>query len=283
MRPSWLSGQVACVMPGIRRPAADTMVWDMARSPMLDFASGMTQARIGALLAPMVIPGRASGGHRGDGGPVGLPPEGAAVPGEVGAPAPAAAGWPAEAPGRATNTIKLVLTLCQDRPFTDVSTQPMPGWTAAVINAPLPKPVNVAGATITKAPHTVIWTVLPGTKIAPGEYQNFSLATDALPAAGEMALPVAQYYSDGTVVSWSEPTVAGQPEPEHPAPAFTVTPASATCAISSPAAINQGLAANAAVTTSDNTARVLGGIALLVTVAAGVLVLLRRSPRTDVK
>jgi hypothetical protein len=62
----------------------------MARSSMFDFASGMTQARMGAssLLAPMVIPGRA---HRGDGDPVGLQPEGAAVPGEVGAPAPAAA------------------------------------------------------------------------------------------------------------------------------------------------------------------------------------------------
>jgi uncharacterized protein YcnI len=181
------------------------------------------------------------------------------------------------------NTIKLVLTLPQDRPLTDVATQPMPGWTTAVTDAPLPKPVNVAGATVTTAPHTVTWTALPGTKIAPGEYQNFSLATDALPAAGEMALPVAQYYSDGTVVRWSEPTVAGKPEPEHPVPAFTVTPASVTGTISSPAAIAQALAATAAVTTSDNTARVLGGIALLVTVVAGGLVLLRRSPKTDVK
>lgn len=51
-----------------------------------------------------------------------------------------------------SNTIKLVVTLPQDRPFTDVSTQPMPGWTAAVAEAPLPKPVNVGGATVTKSP-----------------------------------------------------------------------------------------------------------------------------------
>jgi uncharacterized protein YcnI len=184
------------------------------------------------------------------------------------------------------NTIKLVLTLPQDRPFTDVSTQPMPGWTATVTNAPLPKPVNVGGATITTAPRTVTWTALPGYKIAPGEYQNFYLASDALPAAGELVLPVAQYYSDGTVVHWIEPTVGGKPEPAHPAPVFTVTPASASEASASatPAANTQASGTSTpATTTSDNTARVLGGIALVVALVAGGLVLLRRRPKTDVK
>jgi len=180
------------------------------------------------------------------------------------------------------NTIKLVVTLPQDRPFTDVSTQPMPGWTATVTGAPLPKPVNVGGATITKAPHTVTWTALPGNKIAPGEYQNFSLATDALPAAGAMVLPVAQYYSDGTVVNWTEPTVRGKAEPEHPAPAFTVS--AATEATAAPAANTQASPASVpvATTTTDNTARVLGGLALLVAVVASALVLLCR-PKAERK
>jgi len=182
------------------------------------------------------------------------------------------------------STIKLVLTLPQDRPFTDVSTQPMTGWTSAVTDAPLPRPVDVGGATITKAPRTVTWTALPGYKIAPGEYQNFYLATDALPAAGEMVLPVAQYYSDGSVVHWTEPTVAGKPEPEHPAPVFTVTPASATEASATPAASTRASGTSApAATTSDSTARVLGGIALVVALVAGGLVLLRRRPKRDVK
>jgi len=181
-------------------------------------------------------------------------------------------------------TIKLVLTLPQDRPFTDVSTQPMTGWTSTVTDAPLPKPVDVGGATITKAPRTVTWTALPGYKIAPGEYQNFYLATDALPAAGEMVLPVAQYYSDGSVVHWTEPTVAGKPEPEHPAPVFTVTPASATEASATPAASTRASGTSApAATTSDSTARVLGGIALVVALVAGGLVLLRRRPKRYVK
>ena len=185
------------------------------------------------------------------------------------------------------NTVKLVLTLPQDRPFTDVSTQPMTGWTSTVAEAPLPKPVNVGGATITKAPRTVTWTALPGYKIAPGEYQNFYLATDALPAAGEMVLPVAQYYSDGTVVQWTEPTVAGKPEPEHPAPVFTITPAAATDATTATAtpAVNTRASGTStpAATTSDNTARVLGGLALLVAVVAGALVLLRRRPKAEVR
>jgi uncharacterized protein YcnI len=179
------------------------------------------------------------------------------------------------------STIKLVVTLPQDRPFTDVSTKPMPGWAATVTDAPLPKPVTVGGATITKAPHTVTWTAQPGNKIAPGEYQEFAFATDALPAAGEIRLPAAQYYSDGTVTRWTEPTLAGKAEPEHPVPAFTVTAAisrsagvRATPAVSAKAS---GTPAPVA-TATDGTARALGGAALVVAVAVGGLVLLRRRP-----
>ena len=182
------------------------------------------------------------------------------------------------------STVKLVVTLPQDRPFTDVSTKPMTGWTATVTEAALPKPVTVGGATITKAPRTVTWTAQPGNKIAPGEYQDFSFASDALPAAGEMVLPVGQFYSDGTVVHWTEPTVAGKAEPEHPAPAFTVTAATETAAIAAPKASTQAAGTTAPVaTTTDSAARVLGGAALLVAVIAGGLVLLRRRPKTDVK
>jgi periplasmic copper chaperone A len=182
------------------------------------------------------------------------------------------------------STIKLVITLPQDRPFNDVSTKPMPGWTATVTDAPLPRPVTVGGATITKAPHTVTWTAQPGNKIAPGEYQEFSFATDALPAAGEMLLPAAQYYSDGSLTRWTEPTVPGKAEPEHPVPAFTVTPATATEAsvASTPAVSSQASdKTTPAATTTDTTARILGGAALLVAVVGGGLVLLRRRPRSD--
>jgi uncharacterized protein YcnI len=179
------------------------------------------------------------------------------------------------------STVKLVVTLPEDRPFTDLSTKPMPGWIATVTDAPLPQPVNVGGARITKAPHTLTWTAQPGNQIAPGQYQDFAFATDALPAAGEMTLPAAQYYSDGTVTQWTEPTVPGKAEPGHPAPAFTITAATTT----GPAATATG-AANAqaagptapAADGTDSLARVLGGAGLLVALIAGGLVLLWRRP-----
>ena len=181
------------------------------------------------------------------------------------------------------STVKLVVTLPQDRPFTDLSTKPMVGWTATVTEAALPKPVTVGGATITKAPRTVMWTAQSGSKIAPGEYEDFSFASDALPAAGELVLPVGQFYSDGTVVHWTEPTVPGKAEPEHPAPAFTVTAATETAVSAAPKANQASGTAAPAAKTTDATARVLGGAALLVAVIAGGLVLLRRRPTGEAK
>jgi periplasmic copper chaperone A len=184
------------------------------------------------------------------------------------------------------NTIKLVVTLPQDRPFTDVSTKPMPGWTATVTDALLPKPVNVGGATITKAPRTVTWTAVPGNKIAPGQYQEFAFATDALPSAGELILPAAQYYSDGTVTQWTEPALPGKAEPEHPAATFTVTAATptGTSETATPAANVQALGTSAPTAAStDSTARVRGGAALLIAVSTGGLVLFRRRPSADTK
>jgi periplasmic copper chaperone A len=179
------------------------------------------------------------------------------------------------------NTVKLVVTLPQDRPFTDLSTKPMPGWTATLTDAPLPKAVNVGGATITKAPRTLTWTAQPGNKIAPGEYQDFAIATDALPTAGQMVLPAAQFYSDATVTHWNETTVPGKAEPEHPAPAFTVIAATGISASATPAKTQApGKGASAAATT-DSAARVLGGAALLVSVLTAGLVLLRGRPRGE--
>jgi len=43
----------------------------------------------------------------------------------------------------------------------------------------------------------------------------------------KLAFPAAQTYSDGSAVTWADPAVEGQPEPAHPAPAFTVTAAKA--------------------------------------------------------
>jgi periplasmic copper chaperone A len=187
---------------------------------------------------------------------------------------------PDESPG--AGTVRLIVTLPQGRPFTDVVTKPVPGWRATVTDATLPKPVDVGGATITKAPRTLTWVAQPGTQIAPGQYQEFAFATDALPAAGEVALPVAQVYSDGTVVRWDEPSLPGKAEPEHPAPTFTITAATGIGAGVTSVVSTLGLGAGSTrATATDGTARFLGVAGLLVSVFAAGLALAGRRPKRD--
>ena len=112
-------------------------------------------------------------------------------------------------------TVTVEVTLPQDTPLLYVSTKPLPGWTATVTEQPLPAPVTVEGTTLTKAPRTVTWQAQSGTRIDPGQYQHFDISAGPLPAAGTVALPAVQTYSDGTVVRWNQPTPAGGAEP-HP-------------------------------------------------------------------
>jgi uncharacterized protein YcnI len=175
-------------------------------------------------------------------------------------------------------TVKLQVQLPQDDPFPFVSVKPVPGWKVTVKQAPLPKPVEDDGTTITKAARTVTWTAAKGIQIAPGEYQEFSISAGPLPDPKELTLPAVQTYSDGKVVNWNEPMPASGEEPEHPAPTFEVLAAaeegeghthgepaaeSSTAAEDSPAAT--------ASSGSDTTARVLAGAALLVGLVAGAV------------
>jgi len=126
------------------------------------------------------------------------------------------------------STTRVEVTLPTDHPLTHVAVQPVPGWTAAVVEAALPAPVDVGGATITTAPRTVTWTADPGSGIAPGQFQQFPLSAGPLPDAGTtVLLPAVQTYSDGTAVAWDEPVPAGGEEPEHPAPELVTTGAGA--------------------------------------------------------
>jgi uncharacterized protein YcnI len=125
------------------------------------------------------------------------------------------------------STTKVAVSLPADTPLADVAAQPLAGWTLSITEGVLPKPVTVEGATLTKAPTRVTWTAAgDGTGIAPGQFQEFSLSGGPIPdGAKELGFPVAQSYSDGSVVQWNEPQKPGADEPEHPLPAFAVTPA----------------------------------------------------------
>jgi periplasmic copper chaperone A len=169
-------------------------------------------------------------------------------------------------------TVRLSVRLPQDTPFLSVSSRPVPGWRLATTEAALPKPVESEGTTLTKAVRTVTWTAEKGTQIAPGEYQEFSISVGPLPAIGTVLLPATQTYSDGTVVSWDQPTPAGGEEPEHPAPALVVAVGEASAAPAAPpgtpAAVS-GVASRA-----DGVARGLGGAGLALGLAALVVAVL---------
>lgn len=177
-------------------------------------------------------------------------------------------------------TSKLEVALPTDTPFNSVSVKPMDGWTAQVVTADLPKPVTVNGATVTKAPSSVVWTADAAHQIGQNEYQTFSISVGVLPDAGTtITLPATQTYTDGTVVAWDQKTVEGQDEPEHPAPSFVTTAKDADDASGHHAAATP---APAAATTpapdGGSTAGWFGLAAGLVGLAAGVTALARTRP-----
>jgi uncharacterized protein YcnI len=198
---------------------------------------------------------------------------------------PAAGGYthltfnvPNESPTAKTN--KLEVSLPTDTPFNSVSVKPVEGWTAELVTTTLPKPVTVAGATVTKAVSSVVWTADAAHQIGQDEYQAFSISVGVLPGAGtKVTLPATQTYTDGTVVKWDEKTVEGQPEPEHPAPSFvtTATDAAASAASTSSPSVTPATSAAASTASSDtgSTAGWFGVAAGLIGLAAGVTALVR--------
>lgn len=166
-------------------------------------------------------------------------------------------------------TIKLTLTFPSNPLVTSARPRPVPGWTTSVTKVKLDPPVKVGKTNATEAMGTVTWTAQPGTRINPGEFQEFDVALGPLPDADMLMIPATQTY-DGPKgdVKWDQPATGGA-EPEHPAPTIKLVAAGG----SEDAHGNTGTTAdvkNAAADTHDaaapgmdNTARWLGGVGLV--------------------
>lgn len=191
----------------------------------------------------------------------------------------AAGGWtvltfrvPNESPTAATTRVTVDLPTAT--PLTSVSTRPLPGWTATVEEGDLPEPVEVGGATLTRAPVRVVWTA-DGEGIADGEFEEFALSVGPLPDAGtRLVLPAHQEYADGEVVDWDE-VADDAAEPEHPAPELTTTAAGEDHGHDDTAGVAPRTAPDRS---ADVPARVLGGLGLAAG-AAGLVVALRSRRR----
>jgi hypothetical protein len=172
-----------------------------------------------------------------------------------------------------------------DHPIPGVLISPLPGWTSKVTTTKLKTPITTDDGSITEAVSQVTWTK---GRIAPGQYQDFSVAFGQLPDdTDSLTFKALQTYSDGNVVRWIDQTQAGQPEPEHPAPIVTLTaagasddapPAKATTPPATPTVTAKSTSA------SDSTARGLGigglVVGVLGLIAAGFAIARSRSARS---
>ena len=147
-------------------------------------------------------------------------------------------------------------------------TEVMPGWTARLDR-------DAAAGTV----RSVTWTAAPSVGISPDQFALFNVSV-TLPNQPSVTLPATQTYSDGTVVRWDQPPLANGDEPEHPAPELNLTgatgggvrraspgpaPSPAAGAAEEPA-----VAAPAAASGPDNTARWLAGGALVLAAVGAV-------------
>jgi uncharacterized protein YcnI len=189
----------------------------------------------------------------------------------------------------AAHTVKVQVDFSTTSPLSNADIKPVPGWTATETMTKLAKPVKMANDTVTDAVRSITWTAPAGGGIVPGQFQEFSIAVEGLPDnTNELVMPAVQTYDNGDVVNWNQPTVAGQEEPEHPAPHLALAPAGADDDAVAPVADastggTPAAAQPAAAPDSDATARWLGGVGLLVAALAlgfglGAFVRGRRTP-----
>jgi len=144
-------------------------------------------------------------------------------------------------------------------PIASVLVAPTPGWKASITNVKLATPIQTDDGAITNAVSEITWT---GGSIAPGYYQDFTVDMGQLPSnTGSLTFKALQTYSDGTIVRWIQNEVPGQPEPANPAPVLTLTDAAGSTGTAPAKPVPT---AAAKVSTSDTTARVLGGIGVVI-------------------
>ncbi|MDT7594845.1 MAG: hypothetical protein QOJ06_391 [Pseudonocardiales bacterium] len=121
------------------------------------------------------------------------------------------------------STTQLEVNLPIDHPIASVQTRAVPGWTSTVQKTTLAKPITTDDGQVTEAVSKITWT---GSKIPPGSFEEFDVSMGPLPTdTDQLVFKALQTYDNGEVVRWIDAAPQGAPEPEHPAPVLTLTPA----------------------------------------------------------
>jgi uncharacterized protein YcnI len=177
------------------------------------------------------------------------------------------------------STTRLQVFFPTNHPLASVSVKPHVGWDYVVKTEKLAKPITTDDGQVTQAVSEISWTAKsPADAIKPGQFDEFDVSAGPLPSTSTLTFKALQTYSDGQVVRWIEPRVAGAAEPVHPAPVLTLLPAGDDAATSASPSKPLTSSSNGRATT----ALVLGIVALVVALggAATALVTQRRNRAT---
>ena len=159
------------------------------------------------------------------------------------------------------STVALRISIPQESAMASLRVQPVPGWTVTTTSADLQTPLESHGEQVTSHVSVVEFRAADGGGIRPGEFQEFALSGGPFPDSDQLSFPAVQSYSDGTEAAWIEPTVAGQAEPERPAPVLTLT-------ASADAAATTTATDTAAATSTGHSEAGPGALALFVAILA---------------
>ncbi|MGY2004311.1 YcnI family copper-binding membrane protein [Blastococcus sp. SYSU DS1024] len=176
------------------------------------------------------------------------------------------------------STVALRIQIPEEAAMGSLRAQPVPGWTVTTTTAELAEPVEVHGREISSYVAVVEYRATDGGGIAPGQFQEFALSGGPFPEAEQLSFPAVQSYSDGSEAAWIEPTVAGQDEPERPAPVLSLAPEGEQTGHGAAGAAGDEAAAHTA-GDPGAIALFLSILALLVAIA-GVVLGVRASRRT---
>src|SRR6185503_37547 len=122
-------------------------------------------------------------------------------------------------------TIKVSMSMPAGIVMRSVKAKPHYGWTFTAPLVKLATPFKQGDKTVTEAVSTITWTADKGVSIKPGSFDEFEFTVGQMPTdKASVSFPAIQTYSDGKVVSWIEPKVAGAAEPAHPAPVLDLLP-----------------------------------------------------------
>lgn len=158
--------------------------------------------------------------------------------------------------------------------LTSVQAESKPGWTTKLDR-------DSAAGTV----RSVTWTAAPNGGIPVDQFGLFRISVK-LPDADTVSFPATQTYADGSVVQWDQPPQPGGAEPSNPVPMLTLAEGTAPPAATHHANPSSTTAPTAGAmsqtqkprATADNTARVLGGAALLLgAVGIGLALVARRT------